>query len=152
MTERSVTHATFVLERRYDAPPSRVYAAWADPEAKARWFGGAGEGEFDMDFRVGGREHNSGTMEDTKYSFDATYQDIVEGERIVYTYDMHLNGQRISVSVATIEFKPQGDGTHLVLTEQGAFLDGLDDPRMREQGTGSLLEALDKVLRGSPAT
>jgi uncharacterized protein YndB with AHSA1/START domain len=150
MTERSVTHATFVLERSYDAPPSRVYAAWADPEAKARWFGG-GEDAFEMDFRVGGREHNSGTMGSDTYTFDATYQDIVEDERIVYTYDMHLNGQRISVSVATVEFKPQGDATRLVFTEQGAFLDGFDDPRMREQGTGSLLEALDKELKGSPA-
>jgi uncharacterized protein YndB with AHSA1/START domain len=152
MTERSVTHATFVLERNYDAPPARVYAAWADPDAKARWFGGAGEGQYEMDFNVGGREHNSGTMGSNTYAFDATYQDIVEDERIVYTYDMHLNGQRISVSVATIEFKPHGEGTHLVLTEQGAFLDGLDDPRMREQGTGGLLEALDKELKGSPAT
>ena len=150
MTERSVTHATFVLERNYDAPPSRVYDAWADPEAKARWFGG-GEAAYEMDFRVGGREHNRGTMGNNTYSFDALFQDIVEDERIVYTYDMHLNGQRISVSVATVEFKPKGDGTQLVLTEQGVFLDGFDDPRMREQGTGTLLEALDKELKGSPA-
>jgi uncharacterized protein YndB with AHSA1/START domain len=150
MTERSVTHATFVLERSYDASPARVYAAWADPEAKARWFGG-GEAEFDMDFRVGGHEHNSGTMGSDTYTYDALFQDIVEDERIVYTYDMHLNGQRISVSVATVEFKAQGDATRLVFTEQGAFLDGFDDPRMREQGTGSLLEALDRELKGSPA-
>ncbi len=38
MTDRSVTHATFVVERRYDASPARVFAAWADPAAKARWF------------------------------------------------------------------------------------------------------------------
>jgi uncharacterized protein YndB with AHSA1/START domain len=151
MTERSVTHATFVLERSYDAPPARVFAAWADADAKARWFGG-GEEAFQMDFRVGGREHNSGTMGSDTYAFDATYQDIVEDERIVYTYDMHLNGQRISVSVATVEFKQHDDGTRLVFTEQGAFLDGFDDPRMREQGTGSLLDALDKELKGSPAT
>ena len=31
MTERSVTHATFVIERTYDATPARVFAAWADP-------------------------------------------------------------------------------------------------------------------------
>ena len=151
MTERSVTHATFVLERSYDAPPSRVYAAWADREAKARWFGGS-EDAYQMDFSIGGREHNSGTMGNDTYTYDATFQDIVEDERIVYTYDMHLNGQRISVSVATVEFNPQGDGTQLVFTEQGVFLDGFDDPRMREHGMGSLFEALDKELRGSPAT
>ncbi len=40
MTERSVTHATFVVERLYDASPARVFAAWADPAAKRRWFTG----------------------------------------------------------------------------------------------------------------
>jgi hypothetical protein len=38
------------------------------------------------------------------------------------------------------------DGTRLVYTEQGAFLDGHDDPREREQGTGGLLDALAQHL------
>ncbi len=38
MSERSV-HATFVLERTYEASPAQVFAAWATPAAKARWFG-----------------------------------------------------------------------------------------------------------------
>jgi uncharacterized protein YndB with AHSA1/START domain len=38
MTERSVTHATFVIERTYDASPSRVFAAFADPAIHDRWF------------------------------------------------------------------------------------------------------------------
>ena len=57
MTQRSVTHATFVLERVYDAAPARVFKAFADPAAKRRWFA-EGEGwqidAFDADFRVGG--------------------------------------------------------------------------------------------------
>jgi uncharacterized protein YndB with AHSA1/START domain len=36
--DRYVTHATFSLERIYPVPPARVFAAWADPAAKARWF------------------------------------------------------------------------------------------------------------------
>ena len=36
----TVTHATFTLERVYPAPPQRVFAAWSDPAAKARWFAG----------------------------------------------------------------------------------------------------------------
>src|SRR4026207_2500506 len=42
------------------------------------------------------------------YRFDALYQDIVPNERIVYTYDMHLDDKRISVSLASIELKPAG--------------------------------------------
>ena len=58
MTERSVTHATFVVERVYPARPARVFAAWADAKAKARWFGPPEEGvdEYTLDFRIGGRE------------------------------------------------------------------------------------------------
>src|ERR1700716_2108943 len=95
MTERSVTHATFVIERRYDASPARVFGAFADPAAKRRWFTtpeARGQVEHDFDFRVGGREPNRGGPPDgPTYSFDATYQDIVPNERIVSTYVMHLN-------------------------------------------------------------
>jgi hypothetical protein len=55
---------------------------------------------------------------------------------------------RISVSLATVELKPEGAGTRLTFTEQAAFLDGEDQPDLREQGTGSLLDALGKELRG----
>jgi uncharacterized protein YndB with AHSA1/START domain len=151
MTERNVTHATFRLERIYDAPPARVFAAWADPAQKAKWFAGPAEWKQDVreqDFRVGGRERVSGgPAGQPPHSFDAYYQDIVPGERIVYSYDMHLGDVRISVSLATIQFKPSGAGTRLILTEQGAFLDGYDDSGSREQGTKGLLEQLGAALK-----
>jgi uncharacterized protein YndB with AHSA1/START domain len=55
--QRSTTHSTFVIERTYDASPQRVFDAWADPAAKAKWFGPAEKGEYSLEFRVGGREH-----------------------------------------------------------------------------------------------
>ena len=150
MSERSVAHATFVIERTYDAAPARVFNAWADPVAKARWFG-PGEltkGGHELDFRVGGREiYRGGPPGGAVYTFDACYQDIVPDERIVYTYDMHLDETRISVSLATVELKPAGAGTRLIFTEQGVFLDGHDTPAEREHGTRSLLEKLDAELR-----
>lgn len=151
MSERSVNHATFVVERTYDASPARVFSAWADPTAKARWFGAPGESgaEFELDFRVGGREVNRGTAPGGgTYAVEARYQDIVPDERIVYTYDMHLDGRRISVSLGTVQLAPEGERTRLTYTEQGAFLDGLDTPEAREQGTGGLLDALGEELRG----
>ena len=39
-TKRSAVHDTFTLERTYDAAPSRVFQAWADPKQKAKWFSG----------------------------------------------------------------------------------------------------------------
>lgn len=151
MSERSVEHATFAVEHTYPASPSRVFAAWADPDAKARWFGNPDSGveEYELDFRVGGREFNRGVVEGSAYTYEARYQDIVAGERIVYAYDMHLGDQRISVSLGTVELSPDGEGTRLSYTEQGAFLDGLDSAAERQSGTGQLLDALGKYLEGS---
>jgi uncharacterized protein YndB with AHSA1/START domain len=151
MRERSVEHATFVVERTYDASPDRVFAAWSDPDAKARWFDGS-EGAVELDFRVGGRERRRGTLPDGRaYTFQALYQDIVQARRIVFTYDMLLDETRISVSVATVQFRPERAGTRLVFTEQGAFLDGHEMPGRREQGMGSLLDALAAELRSDRA-
>ena len=142
----SVEHATFVLERDYPVPPARVFEAIADPELKQRWFGDPGW-EWEMDFRVGGGERASGEFASgTKISFDARYYDIVPDERSVYAYEMHSNGKRISVSVATFEIGAHGEGTRLKLTEQGVFLDGADTPATREGGTQSLLDALGEAL------
>jgi uncharacterized protein YndB with AHSA1/START domain len=119
MSERFIEHGTFVVERVYDASPDRTFAAWSDPLAKARWYSDP-EQELELDFRVGGWERHGGTLPDGReYAYQALYQDIVLGRRIVYTYDMLLDGIRISVSLATAEFKPERDGTRLVFTEQG---------------------------------
>ena len=148
--KRSVQHATFVIERIFAAPPSLVFKAFAEEKAKARWFGGPSEwekGERTFDFRVGGRETSSGGPKGGQvHSFHALYQDIVPNERIVYSYDMHLDDKRISVSLTTIELAPHGKGTKLKFTEQGAFLDGYDDAGSREHGTGWLLGKLAASL------
>jgi uncharacterized protein YndB with AHSA1/START domain len=146
MSDRSVLHATFSLERRYQASPGRVFAAWADPEAKARWFAGPGA-EHELDFRVGGREVNRGSHEGgPPLTFESLYRDIVPGERIVYTSILSADGALATVSVTTVEFEPAEGGTRLVLTEQGTFLDGREDPAWREQGTGQWLDALGAEL------
>jgi uncharacterized protein YndB with AHSA1/START domain len=154
--KRSATHATFVIDREYAASPPRVYAAWSSQEAKARWFVGPEEWERSdhrLDFRVGGREHVSGGPPGGRvHKYDAVYQDIVPNERIILTYDMHLDDNRISVSVATLEFGPAGTGTRLVYTEQGVFLDGYDDAGSREHGTRELLDKLDAELNKAGAS
>jgi uncharacterized protein YndB with AHSA1/START domain len=143
-----------VIERTYAASPARVFKAWAEPKAKARWFADPDEREakYELDFRVGGREINGGGPPGgPAHTYDARYQDIVADERIVYTYDMHLDDKRISVSLATVEFKLAGAGTRLIFTEQAVFLDGLDNPADREHGTRALLDKLDAALRREPA-
>jgi uncharacterized protein YndB with AHSA1/START domain len=155
MSQRSVEHATFVIERTYAASPDRVFDAWADPEAKARWFGGPAEWtrtEHKLDFRVGGREVNRVASADGPvYTYEALYQDIVANERIIYGYDMYLDDRRISVSLATVELEPYDAGTRLIFTEQDVFLDGADSVDQREQGSGTLLDALGAELERATA-
>jgi uncharacterized protein YndB with AHSA1/START domain len=151
MSKHSTTHATFVIERTYPVARERVYKAFSDPKAKARWFVGPDEWEksdHKMDFKVGGKESVSGGPPGGPvHHFNSTFQDIVPNERIVTTYDMHMDKTKISVSLATVEFKPSGTGTKLVYTEQGVFLDGYDDAGSRERGTRGLLDQLDAALK-----
>jgi uncharacterized protein YndB with AHSA1/START domain len=156
MSKPSVTHASFVIERKFKQAPERVFNAFANPAAKPRWFSGPPdqwkEELRQFDFRVGGREQLIGTWTGGKTSvFEAYYQDIVPNERIIYAYGMKIDGVPISVSLATIEFKPAGTGTLLVITEQGAFLDGYEDGGSRESGTGMLLDRLATSLESEPA-
>jgi uncharacterized protein YndB with AHSA1/START domain len=151
-TARSVVHAIFDLERTYDAPVARVWRALTDETAKTKWFGGpAGQWELierRMDVRTGGSERLKGRWEGGVVStFDATYHDVIENERLVYSYVMHLDEKKISVSLATMQLKALGELTTLKVTEQGAFLDGYDDAGSRERGTGFLLDALGASLR-----
>lgn len=59
---------------------------------------------------------------------------------------MSMGDKRISSSQGTVEFLPKDKGTTLVFTEQGAFLEGADGPKMRQDGWTLLLEALRKDL------
>jgi uncharacterized protein YndB with AHSA1/START domain len=152
MTLSTTAHDTFVIERTYDVPVSQVFRAWADPELKARWFAGSADAlgtGYELDFRVGGREVNrGGPPGGPVYLYESRYNDIVPDERIVYTYEMYADEVRLSVSVATIEFRGQQSTTRLVLTEQGVFLDDHDTVAQREEGTRSLLESLATSLSG----
>ncbi|MCX4661571.1 SRPBCC family protein [Streptomyces uncialis] len=146
MTDRCVTHATFTLERLYPAPAARVFAEWADPKAKARWFS-TPDADHELDFRVGGREVNRSRPDSgPSLTFEALYRDIVPDERIVYTSVLYAGDALATASLTTVEFCPADGGTRLVLTEQGTFLDGREESSWREIGTGDWLDALGAEL------
>ncbi len=150
MTRSSLDHDTFVIERTFDAPVARVFRAWADPVLKARWFAGSADAlgaGYELDFRVGGREVNRGGPPGGPiYTYTSQFYDIVPEQRIISAYEMYEDEARISVSVATVQFGDGADGTHLILTEQGVFLDGKDTVAQREEGTRSLLDSLAIAL------
>ena len=150
MEKLSVTHSTFVIERSYPTAPERVFAAFADPAKKRRWFAESeefGTREFEMDFRVGGSEHSHFNMKDgTPLANDTSYHDIEPNRRVVFAYTMSVGGRRISTSLSTIELLPTEKGTDFVYTEQAAFFEGSDGPKIRRAGWSGLFDQLAKEL------
>jgi uncharacterized protein YndB with AHSA1/START domain len=155
MEQESVIHNTFVVERSYPVKPERVFAAFADPAQKRRWFV---EGEhnrierYELNFRTGGGEHYTLGFEEghplagRSLKNENVYQDIVPNRRIIFTSTMAVSDKCISVSLGTVELLPSDKGTDLILTFQSAFLEGADGPKMREAGWRGLFDKLAKVL------
>ena len=148
MPEPSVIHSTFSIERHYSAPPDRVWEEFADADKKRRWFAIGDHHdlqEFTMDFRPGGGERlryrmKPGTpIAGAVITNSGSFKDIVTGKRIVEASTMSMGDKPFSVQLVTLEFLPNGDGTDLVFTHQGAFLEGSDGPRMREAGWQKML-------------
>jgi uncharacterized protein YndB with AHSA1/START domain len=155
-TEPTTIHNTFAIERSYPQTPERVYAAFADPARKRRWYaeGDHDIQEFEMDFRAGGSERyryrfrEGHPLAGAEIANVAGYQDIVPEKRIVMTSKMSLNGKPIQVMLATVEFLPSETGTDLIFTHQGAFIDWPAGPGMLEAGWRALFDRLAKELAG----
>ncbi len=149
----AVTNAIFTIERVLSASPARVFAAYASLEAKSAWFKAPSDIETlnrELDFRVGGKERfharwPSGLVTD----FQATYHDIVENERIILVYDLFHNGDKLSVSLLTLELRAEGNKTRLIHTEQGSYLSGGDEAvKGREHGTTWHIDNLAALIEG----
>lgn len=162
MSEQTVVHSTFTIERTYAAAPPRVFAAFADPAMKQRWLldgKGLATAEYSAEFRVGGFEKSRFTFQGsvagappagTKMGNDTVYLDIEPNRRIVFAYSMLVGDRRMSASLATVEISPaEGGGTRLVFTEQAAFFEPADGPKLREAGWRDLLSKVNEVVSGA---
>ena len=148
MTERSITHSTFTLERDYAAPVETVWEALTVKAVKTKWFGDVDNQpeNWTIDFREGGREYSSGEFRGQISTYDAIYHDIVEHERFVLSYTMHIDDKKLSTSLQSIELAPSPRGTLVLLTEHGVYFDGNEDGIERKHGWAELLGALADVV------
>ena len=92
-----------------------MWHALSDNDARDQWFGGGPEFEIaekSHDFRVGGHGVEDGAWQGGPRSrFESTYTDIVDEQRMVFTYDMWIDGRHISTSLTTIAVEPDDAGT-----------------------------------------
>jgi uncharacterized protein YndB with AHSA1/START domain len=148
MADNSTHHGTVVFERTYDAAVSCVYAALADPVARANWSAPSDTTIFvydETDFRVGGRDiFRCGSSSDPRYRGETRYHDIVPERRIVSTEVVDELDKRLSVAVISVELERAGERTKLKLTVQIVSLDG---PEMLEGTKSGYTDALDNLGR-----
>jgi uncharacterized protein YndB with AHSA1/START domain len=154
MKPSSVVHATTVVEHRFAIAPEKVFHAFADAKARAQWDRPGGDdwelAELEQDFRIGGEEHaRFGPKGNAVYWSRGVFLDIVPNARIISAGTMHEGDKRISTTLCTIEFIPEGAGTKLVLTDQSAFLDGAETPGERKSGWGEIVERLALYLHAA---
>jgi len=155
MSQAEATYNTFIIDRTFEAPAARVFAAFADPRSKRRWFA---EGQshdverFAMQFEVGGREESAyrfrpGTpFPGVLLEASGEFLDIVPGQRIVLASTMSIGGRRISAALQSFEFSEAGGQTRMRFTHQAAFFEGADGPAMRQAGWEQLFGQLQADL------
>jgi uncharacterized protein YndB with AHSA1/START domain len=149
-----IVHHTFVSERTWSASPERVFAAFSDREQKRLWYFQGSE-SFEMDFRIGGAERAVSRLgADSPFpgvplTSEGIHLDIAANQRVVIASCMSIGGRPMSASLCTFQFLPEGTGTCLVFTHQGAFYENSDGPAMREEGWNTILNRLDAVVNAA---
>jgi uncharacterized protein YndB with AHSA1/START domain len=141
MVAQTATKPSLTIKRRLKASPSKVFAAWTDPEQVKMWMG-PGEVKAlhaECDVRVGGRYRwlmqSPGGEE---HDVGGVYREVVANEKLVFTWAWKTTPER--ESLVTVLLKPDGAGTLLTLTHE-QFVD--EEARDRHQGGWN--GALDKM-------
>jgi len=113
---------TIRLHRVLRAPPERVYRAFLDPDAMAKWLppnGFTGK-VHQMDARVGGSYRMSFTNlgNGQSHSFGGEYLELVPGERIRHT-DKFDDPNLPGTMMVTVSLKKVSCGTELSVVQEG---------------------------------
>jgi len=153
MPLQTVTFDGFQIERTVAASPAEAFRAYTDPAAKAVWFDGDGAWtlfERSLDFRPGGTEVSVSALDDgDRYGYFARFHDIAPGERIVLSYDMEVNGERLSTSLVVVEFQAAPGGTKVIYSETAAFMKDKDTVESRQDGCAWILDQFAQYVEAA---
>ena len=144
----AIAHATIVMERTYNASAARVFAGWADVEARKRWSAPADNIRIEYEqaeFFEGGADV-SRCIEPGIQDYVATvnYLDIKRDRRIVFAESVVHGEKRVSAALITVELTPRGAQTHLALTMQIASFDEAGMEQGYQFGWSAALDNLAK--------
>jgi len=148
-TNERPQHATITLERTYRAPLERVFSEFADPVARARWSAPSNDVLIydHTEFRAGGRDlFRCGPKNDPKFHGETFYHLIVPNRRVVSSETLDVDGQRLAISLNTLDFEPTGEGTNLKVTVQMVSFVGAGMIQGYQSGNKSALENLGRHL------
>lgn len=145
-----VLHKTLVFTRTTMASVERVFAAYADPVARAKWGTPSDTATViydETDFREGGRDQfRCGSKLNPNIYGETRYLDIVPSRRIVSSETVTADGKRLCASLSTLELTPTSRGSALLLTTQLASFVGADMVSGHTAGTNASLDSLVRYL------
>jgi uncharacterized protein YndB with AHSA1/START domain len=155
MTRVSEKMSAISFDRSFRQSSDAVFAAFSREELKGKWFTGPSDArirERMLDCRIGGHEvlevlWASGTVT----RFEARYHAVEPEKRLVYSYDLFIDGVLYSVSLADILFSRGGSGTAVNFTETTTYFSDQDLGEMtasRLHGTKAQFDMLASALAG----
>ena len=145
-TTAAAVKPSVTIKRRFNAPPAKVFQAWADPEKLKKWMG---PGEIscklaEADARVSGRYRiiMQKPGDPDVHDISGVYREVVPNEKLVFTWAWKSMPER--ESLVTITFKPDGDGTLMTLHHEQFFDEAARD--RHNQGWTACLAGLENYL------
>ena len=147
-------HVTLVFEREILAPAAAVFAAVADPVARAKWGTPSDTAVViydEADFRDGGQDRfRCGSKTNPNIHGVTRYLEITPDRRVVSSETVTVDGKRLCASLTTLELTPHGTKTALKHTTQLASFIGQDMVNGHTEGTNASLDNLVNHFKKQP--
>ena len=140
--------AVLEMTRSFSAPVEKVYRAFTESPAVARW--GCGRSyenlAIDLDLRPGGVLHHRARHIATgvEWTFFGVYEQVIPNERLLYTFDWKTDWrQAAKPSLVELRFHSMGTRTEVELVHSR-----LPDPAIAtsEQHWNEFLQVLEELL------
>ena len=141
MSTAAAVKPSLTINRRFKAPPEKVFSAWTDPEKVKHWMGPGPVVVLsaESDPRTGGRyrwvmQDPAGEVHDVS----GIYREVIPNEKLVFTWAWKSTPER--ESIVTLTFKKDGDGTLMTLKHEQFF-----DEDARDRHNQGWTGAMDKL-------